>query len=134
MWTDVPVSMLKNILDRITLFSIFDVQTFKNNTMELSSNCFGLITEFSLWIETDNGSIPVTLKRPLVIKGEYKTPMDSVLTIEIDEDVEFNLTEDEKSEIKLFILDEITSGRVKFPVSLEFQTNDFNDVNSMELR
>jgi len=100
--------------------------------MELSSNCYGLFSEYSLWVETDNGSIPVTIKRPLVKLGEFNKPNDSEMTVIVDE--EFGLTDNEKREVQLFVMDEITSGRVKFPVSLEYQTDDFTDVVSMELR
>ena len=50
--------------------------------MTVSDNSFGLFSEFSLWVD----NIPVTLKRPTRIVGEYKVPDDNELIIVVDED------------------------------------------------
>jgi hypothetical protein len=99
--------------------------------MEISDNCFGLFTEFSFWID----SIPVTLKRPTRVIGEYKVPNDNDVIIEVDPDDEWKdsimndegeiLTEEKKEEIVTFIRGEISEGRIKLPCSLEYNTFDF---------
>jgi hypothetical protein len=91
--------------------------------MEISSNSFGLFTEFSFWVD----EILVILKRPPLVDGIYETPKDSDVSIIVDPDNEWEspLTEKQKDDIVLFVRNEISEGKLKLPCSLEYNTFDF---------
>jgi hypothetical protein len=119
-------------------YYFYDIN-LKPHTMEISSNSFGLFTEFSFWVEgmLENGdSVPVTLKRPPRIVGEYKVPNDSDVIIVVDEDneCEVPLTEKEKEDVIIFVKNEISNGKITLPCSVEYNTFNFKDEKYFDIR